>query len=233
MKFELQAIGVMHSCFKQRFGTPKQARRAPAARGWIEFYPPYDRAEAFVGLDGFSHLWVLFLFHENLDKEVQLSVQPPHADGATYGLWASRSPNRPSGIGQSLVTLEGMETDKGKVRLHVKGIDLIEGTPVIDVKPYLPYVDAIPDARSAFLPQTPEPQFEVVFSPQVEQRLTGLEENYRDLRQLIIEVLQHDPRPPELRNAGRRIFTLPLYDLTLRVKILDPAHITVTEVAPA
>lgn len=233
MTFEFQPIGIMHSCFKQRFGTPKQARRTPAARGRIEFYPPYDREEAFVGLDGFSHLWVLFMFHENAGNQVRLSVQPPHADGESYGLWATRSPNRPSGIGQSLVELERIETVKGKVRLHVKGIDLIEGTPIIDIKPYLPYVDAIPDARSAFLSKTPQPAFEVVFSEPAERHLTELEGHYPDLRQLIIEVLQYGPRPLELRNTAQHSFSMPLYDLSLHFEILDEAHIKVTDVAPA
>jgi tRNA-Thr(GGU) m(6)t(6)A37 methyltransferase TsaA len=233
VKFELNPIGVMHSCFKQRFGTPKQARRAPAARGWIEFTPPYDREEAFVGLDGFSHLWLLFLFHENLDKEVSLSAQPPHAGGETYGLWATRSPNRPAGIGQSLVELERIERNKGKVKLHLKGIDLIENTPIVDIKPYLPYVDAIPDARSPFLQQAPEPELTVGFSAEAEQQLAELEHKYAELRQLIVEVLQYDPRPVATQHDNEETeFSMPLYDLTLRFSITG-RQVSVIELTPA
>ena len=93
-----------------------------AASAWIEFYPPYNREEAFVGLDGFSHIWLIFQAHE--------------------GLHAS------SPIGQALAELVRIERDKGKVSLHVKGVDLIEGTPILDIKPYLTYVDCIPDAKA-------------------------------------------------------------------------------------
>lgn len=148
MIFELNPIGVMHACFKERLGTPKPSRRTSAARGWIEFHPPYDREEAFVGLEGFSHLWILFLLHQKPDNGMRLTLQPPHTDGKDYRLWANRAPNRPSGIGQSLVELDRIERDKGKVKLHLKGVDLIGGTPIIDIKPYLPYADAVPDASA-------------------------------------------------------------------------------------
>lgn len=232
MSIELIPIGVLHSCFKERFGTPRQAGRAPAARGWIEFHPPYDREEAFVGLDGFSHLWLLFLFHENLAKEIPLSVQPPHAEGKTYGLWATRTPHRPSGIGQSLVELDCVERSKGKVRLQLKGIDLIEGTPIIDIKPYLPYVDAIPEARSPFLQQPPEPELHVSFSARAEQQLGELEGQYPELRPLIVQVLQYDPRPVEQQHDNGQGYTLRLYDLRLSFEIRAD-RVKVLELAPA
>ena len=230
MTFEFQPIGVLHSCFKQRFGIPSQSRLATTARGWIEFYPPYDREEAFAGLEGFSHVWLIFQFHQSLGNELNFTVQPPQKDGAKFGLWATRAPNRPNQIGQSLVELERIEKTKAKVRLHLKGIDLVEGTPIIDIKPYLPYVDAIPDARGGFAHQAPQPRLQVSFFDQAEQQLSAIENSYPDLRQLIVEVLQYDPRPIYYRkNSDKKIFTMQLYDLTLRFEIVNEKSVSVLE----
>jgi tRNA-Thr(GGU) m(6)t(6)A37 methyltransferase TsaA len=234
MEFELHPIGVMHSCFKERFGTPSQARLVPSARGWIEFYPPYDREEAFVGLDGFSHVWVLFLFHQSIDNELSLTVQPPYQNGARFGLWSTRAPNRPSQIGQSLVELERIEKEKGKVKLHLKGIDIIEGTPIIDIKPYLPYVDAVPDARGGFVHKAPQPRLEVSFTAQAEEQLGAIENDYVELRQLIVEVLQLDPRRRDQRNGSeKKCFTLRLYDLSIRFEVSADDSVSVLEVVSA
>ncbi len=234
MKFELEAIGILHSCFKQRFGIPSQARLATTARGWIEFYPPYDREEAFVGLEGFSHVWLIFQFHQSLDNEVNLTVQPPQKNGAKFGLWATRAPNRPSQIGQSLVELERIETTKAKVTLHLKGIDLVEGTPIIDIKPYLPYVDAIPEAKGGFAHQAPQPRLQVEFTECAAQQLAAIENNDADLRTLIIEVLQYDPRPIYYRkNSNKKVFSMALYDLILSFEILDERHVSVLALVPA
>jgi len=234
MKFEFEPIGVLHSCFKQRFGIPSQARLATTARGWIEFYPPYDREEAFAGLEGFSHVWLMFQFHQSLDNDVSFTVQPPQKDGAKFGLWATRAPNRPNQIGQSLVELERVEKNKGKVKLHLKGIDLVEGTPIIDIKPYLPYVDAIPGAKGGFAHHAPEPRMQVCFSDKAEQQLIEVENNYSDLRQLIVEVLQYDPRPIYYRKkSNKKIFTMELYDLRLSFEILDEKNVSVLELVSA
>ena len=234
MKFEFEPIGVLHSCFKQRFGIPSQARLATTARGWIEFYPPYDREEAFAGLEGFSHVWLMFQFHQSLNNELNFTVQPPQKNGARFGLWATRAPNRPNQIGQSLVELERIEKNKGKVKLHLKGIDLVEATPIIDIKPYLPYVDAIPDARGGFAHQAPQPRLQVCFSVNAEQQLSEIEDAYPDLRQLIIEVLQYDPRPIYYRkNSDKKIFSMQLYDLTLRFEVQDEKNVSVLKLVSA
>ncbi len=234
MTFEFEPIGVLHSCFKQRFGIPSQARLATSARGWIEFYPPYDREEAFTGLEGFSHIWLMFQFHQSLDNDLSFTVQPPQKDGAKFGLWATRAPNRPNQIGQSLVELECVEKTKAKVKLHLKGIDLVEGTPIIDIKPYLPYVDAIPDARGGFAHHAPPPRMQVGFTDIAEQQLIEVENNYSDLRQLIIEVLQYDPRPIYYRKkSNKKIFVIELYDLGLRFEILDEQNVSVLELVSA
>ena len=211
---------------------PSQARLVSAARGWIEFYPPYDREEAFVGLEGFSHVWVIFMFHQSLGNEVNFTVQPPYKDGERYGLWATRAPNRPNQIGQSLVELERIEKQKGKVKLHLKGIDLIEGTPIIDIKPYLPYVDAISDALGGFAQQAPQPRLQVVFSAAADQQLNAIENNYPDLRLLITEVLQLDPcRIYYRQDFEKKRFTLRLYDLAVHSEVIDEKHVSVLEVA--
>ncbi len=185
-----------------------------------------------MGLEGFSHVWVIFMFHQNQAGEVRFNVTPPYQDGAQFGLWATRTPNRTSHIGQSVVELERIEKHKGKLRLYLKGIDLIEGTPIIDIKPYLPYVDAIPDAGSGFTKQ-PQARLQVNFTTQAEQQLNHIENNYPELRLLIVEVLQLDPRrnhkPDRLDD---NVYYLRLYDLRVVFKLVDEQNINVLEVLP-
>jgi len=222
MSYTIEPIGVMHSCFKEKFGIPSQAGLASVARGWIEFFDPYDREEAFTGLEGYSHVWLIFLFHHSLNNEIGLTVQPPRREGEKYGLFATRSPNRPNQIGQSVVEIDRIEKRDGKVRLHVKGADLVEGTPILDVKPYVPYVDAIPDAKGGFATTAPKIRFAVEWSEAAEQDLTKFEADYPELRQLINEVLQYDPRPLYYRKGfDKKRFGITLYDLNVLFDVVS------------
>lgn len=232
MDHTIEPIGTLHSCFKELFGIPRQPGLARAARGWVEFHPPFDRPEAFSGLDGFSHIWITFLFHKSLDNELSLTVRPPRKGGKRMGVFATRAPNRPNQLGQSVVKLERIEECDGKVVLHVKGLDLLDGTPVIDIKPYVPYVDAIPDANGGFAHDAPAKRFEVNFSDEANQHIDALEATYPDLRQLISDILQYDPRPVYVRKlANKKRFGFLLYELDVRVEILDERRVVVTEVA--
>lgn len=147
------------------------------------------------------------------------------------GVFATRAPNRPNQIGQSVVELERIETRDGKIALHVKGLDLIEGTPVIDIKPYVPYVDSIPDANGGFAHLAPEQRLQVSFSDEASQQVDRFEKQYPELRQLIRDILQYDPRPIYVRKLGnKKHFGFFLYELDVRVETTGETDVIVTEV---
>jgi len=230
----IEPIGTVHSCFKELFGIPRQPGLVKAARGWIEFYPPYNRTEAFSGLEDISHIWITFLFHKSLNNETSLTVRPPRRAGKRMGVFATRAPNRPNQLGQSVVELERMEEHDGKITLHVKGLDLIEGTPVIDIKPYVPYVDAIPDANGGFAHLAPEQRLQVSFSDDANRQVNTFEQQYPQLRQLISDILQYDPRPIYVRKlANKKRLGFFLYDLDVRVEVADGERVVVLEVVNA
>lgn len=231
MPHHIEPIGTVHSCFKELFGIPRQPGLVTAARGWIEFNPPYNRTEAFSGLAGFSHIWVTFLFHKSLDNETSLTVRPPRKEGKRVGVFATRAPNRPNQIGQSVVELERIENHDGKITLHIKGLDMIEGTPVIDIKPYVPYVDAISDANGGFAHEAPAQRLQVSFSDEAHQQVDEYEAQYPELRLLISDILQYDPRPNYVRKlANKKRFGFLLYDLDVKVALINAQQVMVTDV---
>ena len=191
--FSLQAIATIHSPYKEKFAVPRQPGLVPSATALLEMLPPFDDINAFSGLEDFSHLWLSFIFHKNkTDSDWQPMVRPPRLGGnKRVGVFATRSPNRPNPIGLSLVEFHGVIKKQGKLFLQLSNIDLVDGTPIIDIKPYIPYADSKPHAKAGFAQQAPEKLMSVSFS---QQSLMGLEDN-PDLTALITEVLQQDPRP--------------------------------------
>ncbi|OBX34266.1 putative tRNA (adenine(37)-N6)-methyltransferase [Halomonas elongata] len=148
----LTPIGHIESDYPDKFGVPRQPGLAEAARASLVLTPPFDDPLTVRGLEAFSHLWVTFLFHLSPERWTPL-VRPPRLGGNTrIGVFASRSTHRPNRLGQSLVELEGIDTDAG-VRLRLRGVDLVDGTPVLDIKPYLPWVESRPEARAGFAPR--------------------------------------------------------------------------------
>ncbi|HND34621.1 MAG TPA: tRNA (N6-threonylcarbamoyladenosine(37)-N6)-methyltransferase TrmO [Myxococcota bacterium] len=184
----LRPIGVFRSPFADKFGTPRQPGLAPAVRGEIHLHPWVGGPEAVRGLEGFSHIWVLFWFHHARDRKVV--VRPPRLGGKEkVGIFASRSPHRPNPIGLSVLSLEEIRTEKGVV-LRVGGVDIVDGSPVLDIKPYLPYADALPGAQSGWA-AAPIPRLPVHFSEEAELFLAPLPE----LRESLLQLLSLDPRP--------------------------------------
>src|SRR5690606_4159047 len=153
MPHDIEPIGYLRSCFREKFAIPRQPHLAPAARGVLELLPPFDSGEAVAGLEQVSHVWLLFLFHQALEDKPRLRVRPPRLGGnRMVGVFATRATHRPNGIGQSVVRLDRVEAG----RLLVSGIDLLDGTPIIDIKPYVPYADALPEARNEMAAAAPE-----------------------------------------------------------------------------
>jgi tRNA-Thr(GGU) m(6)t(6)A37 methyltransferase TsaA len=240
-KQTLSQIGVIHSCFKEKFGIPRQAGIASEARAVVELFAPYGCAEALQGLEGFSHLWLLYAFHQaRRDRgdgpgaeNWHATVRPPRLGGnRRIGVFASRAPFRPNGIGMSAVALEEVSCDGGKYCLHVRGADVLDGTPLLDIKPYVPYADAIAEAQGGFAHEQPAAELRVIFPPPLAAQIEQLQQQgYPGLRHLIEQILSQDPRPAYMaasEQAGAekpavaqspRTFGLRLYDFDLQWQV--------------
>jgi tRNA-Thr(GGU) m(6)t(6)A37 methyltransferase TsaA len=221
MQFEFKPIGIIHSCFKEKFGIPRQSRLISEAEARLEILPPYNRPEAFRELVDYSHLWIIFVFHASVSGDWKPTVRPPRLGGnQRVGVFASRSPVRPNPIGLSVVDLLELDLSHNSINLHLGGVDLLDGTPVLDIKPYLPYVDAIPDANSGYAADTPGKVIELSYSSAAEKVLSQLPPaEARQLRQLIVGILQNDPRPAYLDETKRSRFGMRLYDYNVRWEI--------------
>ncbi|MDY0250994.1 MAG: tRNA (N6-threonylcarbamoyladenosine(37)-N6)-methyltransferase TrmO [Pseudomonas sp.] len=230
MTYSVKPIGYVHSCFKEKFAIPRQPLLAPAAQGWIELLAPYDQAEAIAGLEEVSHIWVVFLFHKTLENTPRLKVRPPRLGGnKSIGVFASRATHRPNGIGQSAVRLERVEPG----RLWLSGIDLLDGTPVLDIKPYVPYADSLPMAHNAIADSVPT-LIAVSWQPdalqQTEQHALRLQQ---PLAELIEQCLAQDPRPAYQQPTPERIYGVQFYDVQVRWRYLTLEQIEVIEVCLA
>lgn len=189
--FSWQAIAHMHNDFSSKFGIPRQSGLVGSLAGAVVFTPAYRNADALRGLEAYSHIWLIWHFSENANRGWSPTVRPPRLGGnVRMGVFATRSPFRPNGLGLSCVRLERIdwETPEGPV-LMVSGADLMNGTPILDIKPYLPFADSHPEAEGGFAAKTSAYELEVQIS---EKWLAMVPE---DKREAFIGVLAHDPRP--------------------------------------
>ncbi len=231
-RFEFTPIGVIRSCFKEKFGVPRQPGLVPEAEAILQLVPPYDRREAIRGLEGFSHIWVLFVFHRVAPTKWKTMVRPPRLGGnRKVGVFASRSPFRPNPIGLSAVALKGIECRGKAIKLRLGGIDLVDGTPVLDIKPYLRYADSLTDARGGFAEAEPQLALEVVFDAQPQHYLDTLKPPERQrMTRLIQQLLQQDPRPAYLESVpDERCFGMRLDELNVRWQV-QGTHLRVTSI---
>lgn len=197
---ELTPIAYIRTDFRGKFGLPRQSGIVPELTGEVVFTREYSRAEAVRGLEQFSHIWLLWGFSEAKRPENGWSatVRPPRLGGNTrLGVFATRSPFRPNPIGLSCVRLKAVRTEQQPVSLTVSGIDLLDGTPIYDIKPYLPYADAYPDAAEGYTAQTRQHRLRVVFPPEL---LNLLPEMHRNAAAAL---LAEDPRPGYLDDPAR------------------------------
>lgn len=190
----LTPIGVVRSPFREKFGIPRQPGLTPHALSRLVLAPPYARPECCEGLREFSHLWLLFVFHASAAQGWSPTVRPPRLGGNDRrGVFATRSMFRPNPVGQSLVELVDMVEGEQGMELLLRGADLLDGTPVLDIKPYLPYVEALPEARGGFATEAPE-RLPVQWTAAATAAAATLKVD-PDLMCLIDEVLALDPRP--------------------------------------
>jgi tRNA-Thr(GGU) m(6)t(6)A37 methyltransferase TsaA len=230
-KYNLDVIGIIHSCYREKFGIPRQPGLVNIETATLELLPPYNRPEAVKGLDGFSHIWLSFIFHGVTPGKWSPTVRPPRLGGnERVGVFASRSTHRPNPLGLSVVELAEIEHNEKGVILHLIGADLLDGTPVVDIKPYIPYVDSIPDARAGFADSAPKKQLEVIFSEEAERQLVLHTGEYAELRGLITESLTYDPRPAYKAKSSSR-GGMRLFHFDVRFEIAGEA-LRVTEIVP-
>jgi len=210
-------VGRVHSPLKEKFGLPRQPGLVPQLKSQIEILPPYDREEAFKALSGYSHIWLVSVFHLAVREHWQATVRPPRLGGnERVGVFASRAPYRPNPIGLSLCVLHGIARAAGRLFLSVSGCDLVDGTPILDIKPYLPYSDCVTDARAGFTDDVPRELLTVSWSEQAKQQLQSLTLKYPDLRELVEVLIAQDPRPAYQRDVQSHEYGMRLYDTNVR-----------------
>lgn len=229
MSWQFEPVGVIHSCFAEKFAIPRQPQLAPAATASLELLPPYNQPEALEGLEGVSHLWLIFVFHAAASGPQHLRVRPPRLGGnQRIGVFASRATHRPNPIGQSVVRLEGI--DNG--RLLLSGVDLLDGTPVLDIKPYVPYADAISDAVNPLAPLPPAPIPVSWNDAALEQARQQQERLGQPLIALIEQCLAQDPKPAYQQPGPEREYGVQLWDVNVRWHYPDSGQIRVLGVTP-
>lgn len=191
----LQWLGRIYTPYKQKFAIPRQPGLVQEAIGDIRFTAPFNDINCFRGIEQFSHLWLLFQFHQTQARGWKPTVRPPRLGGnQRVGVFASRSTHRPNGLGLSVVEFVSLTAANGQVCLRVRGMDLLDGTPIVDIKPYLPYADAYPDANGGFASNRPT-SIPVQFSSAAWQQLQQQAEDPQQMKGLIEAVLAQDPRP--------------------------------------
>ena len=213
---EIHPIARIHSDFPGKFGIPRQSGLVPELRSRIIFEPEYRNRDAIRGLEDFSHLWLIWEFSEVVRENWSPTVRPPRLGGnKRCGVFATRSPFRPNPIGLSCVRLLGIEKrpEKGMV-VEVEGADLMDGTPILDIKPYLPYVDCVPDARGGFADRVKGYALEVEIPEKLLLKLPNEQQG------CVREILAEDPRP-SYQSDPERIYKMSFADFTIGFKVKE------------
>lgn len=217
MEHTMKVIARIHSDFPEKFGIPRQSGLVPALRAKIVFEPEYRNPDALRGIEGFSHLWLIWQFSAAVRDTWSPTVRPPRLGGnERVGVFATRSPFRPNAIGLSCVKLEGVRHEDGLGDvLIVSGADLMDGTPIYDIKPYLPYADCKPEASGGFAPQRGE-ALAVDFPAELLSRVP------EDKRDALTGVLAQDPRP-HYQSDPQRVYGMAFAGLEVRFRVADGA----------
>lgn len=210
--FEFRSIGQIHTCFKEKFGIPRQAGLAKHALGFIKLHNGLYFSQCLQKLETFTHIWVIFVFHQQNRNDYPISkIRPPRLGGVDkVGVFASRSPHRYNPIGISVLKLDRIEINaKEGAELHVSGVDILDKTPILDIKPYLPYCDHIPVAKSGWI-EAAFSKMPVEFEQSAESCIQRNFDRHPHLKSLIQEILSLDPRP-----ASQKSKTKPYYGTLL------------------
>ncbi|MFT6328411.1 MAG: tRNA-Thr(GGU) m(6)t(6)A37 methyltransferase TsaA [Bermanella sp.] len=218
--FEFRSIGVISTPFKQKFGIPRQSQAISVATGTIQFSPDINPTNACRGLDAFSHLWISFIFHGNRQGIWKDTVRPPRLGGnEKVGVFATRSTFRPNPIGLSVVKNGGLNEHNNLV---VEGIDLLDQTPIIDIKPYVHYADSVNHAISGFAEFAPKQKMHVEYSKLASLQLNTLASAYPELQALLNNILEQDPRPAyKSATKDDKIYSVLLHNFDIKWQVRD------------
>jgi tRNA-Thr(GGU) m(6)t(6)A37 methyltransferase TsaA len=213
----VRPIGILHSCYPEKFGIPRQPGLVKSSTARLEMLEPFNRLEMFKGLDRFSHIWLYFSFHETIAEGWKRMVRPPLLGGREkVGIFASRSPHRPNHMGLSAVRLVKIGKEGKLVYLDLAEIDILDLTPVLDIKPYIPYSDRVDDADSGYTKPSEGPVVAVVFSKEALDFCSDYTKRTgRNLQDLISETLSCDPRPASHR-PGTGEYGMLFWDVNVR-----------------
>ena len=233
----LNYIGQVSSPYKEKFAIPRQPGLVNAAKGSITLIGDANTPDLVRGLEAFSHIWVIFVFHATQTQGWKPLVRPPRLGGNTkIGALATRSTFRPNPIGMSVVKLESIEIleqpnhDK-KVTLNISGLDLLDGTPVVDIKPYIPYSDAHTDAKASYAQSSPDKTLSVSFSDDAQVVIQKYKNLYPELNDLITEILSQDPRPAYKQNkTDEKVYGMTLYNLNINWQLNSLKNIHVLNI---
>lgn len=219
--YPITPVGYVESPYKEKFAVPRQPGLVPSATAKIHLTGEANCRESIRGIEQFSHLWLLFLFDKNLEKGWKPTVRPPRLGGnERIGVFASRATFRPNGIGMSAVKLLGTEVSGDQVSLIVGSIDLVDNTPIVDIKPYIPYSDAISDARGGYADKEPN-TIEVQFSSSATSSLLTADDP-QTLKNVIEQVLAQDPRPAyKKRQQDDKEYAVNLFDFNVKFIVTD------------
>jgi tRNA-Thr(GGU) m(6)t(6)A37 methyltransferase TsaA len=235
--FHFNVIGTVESPYKEKFAIPRQPGIVTAAQGQIRLTGSANNADLVRGLSQFSHIWLIFVFHGTQAQGWKPLVRPPRLGGnKKLGVLATRSTFRPNPIGMSVVKLDRIELQKtehqgSQVILHISEFDLLDGTPIVDIKPYVPYADIIADAQGGYAHQQPTSNIQIIFTALA---LTVIEKHSAStpkLRQLIEQVLSQDPRPAyKQKQTDAKVYGMSLYEFNIQWQFDDSDTIKVISV---
>lgn len=221
----LSPIAVVESPFDEKFSVPRQPELVAEGKGRLRLLPPYNQLDAVRGIEQFSHLWLIFHFHQIPDRPWHATVRPPRLGGnERVGVFASRATHRPNPLGLSKVRLEGVKVENGELYLLLGSLDLVDGTPIFDIKPYLAYADSEPEAQSGFAQTKPEPKLAVSWQPKALEAVKKAE-NFADFgiqdgKAFVESVIAQDPRPAyQQAKTSERIYGVSLAGLNIRWQI--------------
>jgi tRNA-Thr(GGU) m(6)t(6)A37 methyltransferase TsaA len=225
-------IGHVKSPYKEKFAIPRQPGLASAAKGQVILTGSANNSELVRGLEQFSHIWLLFVFHGTQEQGWKPLVRPPRLGGnKKMGVLATRSTFRPNPIGMSVVKLDNIECENNQVILNISALDLLDATPIVDIKPYIPYADIIDNANAGYADLSPQQTMIVSFTENAEKHLALLKNDYFNLELLITQVLTQDPRPAYKQGkTDEKIYAMSLYDLNISWRMNDLTSLTVTSV---
>ncbi len=226
------AIGRVNSPYKEKFAIPRQPGIVSCAKGSISLLNNANNAELVRGLEHFSHIWVIFVFHGTQSQGWKPLVRPPRLGGnKKLGVLATRSTFRPNPIGMSVVALDGISIDNNNVQLKISGLDLLDATPVLDIKPYIAYSDVVDNAQASYAQTSPKHALSVSFSANALAQLPLYRTQYPELKTLIKQVLMQDPRPAyKQQKQDDKLYGMRLYDLNIQWQMTSLTEVFVNDI---